>query len=80
MFYRLFSVCAGSLVLSACASSAEQPRSVAQSNPAAAFCQRMGGQTLLYQGPRGNYGTCRMQDGSEAEEWAFYRTWFPRRD
>ena len=80
MYYRLLSVCAGSLVLSACASPEPNAKPVAQANPASAFCQRMGGQSLQHQGPRGDYGTCRMQDGSESEEWAFYRNWFPRRD
>ncbi|WP_341666502.1 putative hemolysin [Alcaligenes sp. SDU_A2] len=80
MFYRLLSVCAGSMLLAACASSDQRSKTLSQVNPASAFCQRMGGQSVLHQGPRGAYGTCLMQDGSETEEWAFYRTWFPRQD
>ena len=41
---------------------------------------RMGGQTIVHESGRGAYGTCLMKDGSESEEWAFYRSWYPRMD
>ncbi|MCC9162779.1 MAG: DUF333 domain-containing protein [Alcaligenes faecalis] len=40
----------------------------------------MGGQTIVHESERGAYGTCLMKDGSESEEWAFYRSWYPRMD
>lgn len=80
MFFRLFSACAGSLMLSACASPTQSTKSVVQANPASVFCQRMGGQTIVHKSVRGVYGTCLMQDGTESEEWAFYRNWYPRMD
>ncbi|GHC58926.1 hypothetical protein GCM10010096_35240 [Alcaligenes pakistanensis] len=80
MFFRLVSACAGSLMLTACASSTQSTKPVAQANLASTFCQRMGGQTVVHENVRGAYGTCLMQDGSESEEWAFYRSWYPRMD
>jgi putative hemolysin len=81
MFFRLVSACAGSLMLSACASSTQTAtKPVGQANLASTFCQRMGGQTIVHESGRGAYGTCLMKDGSESEEWAFYRSWYPRMD
>ncbi|MBY6346288.1 DUF333 domain-containing protein [Providencia rettgeri] len=80
MFFRLVSACAGSLMLSACASSTQSTKPVAQANLASNFCQRMGGQTVVHESGQGAYGTCLMKDGSESEEWAFYRSWYPRMD
>ncbi len=81
MFFRLVSACAGSLMLSACASSSQTSTAPAtQVNLASLFCQSMGGQTIVHESERGAYGTCLMKDGSESEEWAFYRSWYPRMD
>ncbi|EJC65885.1 DUF333 domain-containing protein [Alcaligenes ammonioxydans] len=81
MFFRLVSACAGSLMLSACANSPQTvAKPVAQTNLASSFCQRMGGQTIVHESESGAYGTCLMKDGSESEEWAFYRSWYPRMD
>jgi putative hemolysin len=42
-------------------------------NPASEFCVQSGGKLEIRQGPAGEYGVCRLPDGREVEEWAFYR-------
>lgn len=43
-------------------------------NPAAAFCVQQGGQSQIRTDQAGNqYGVCRFPDGSECDEWAFFR-------
>lgn len=42
-------------------------------NPASEFCIQNGGKLEIRQGPAGEYGVCRLPDGREIEEWAFYR-------
>jgi len=42
-------------------------------NPASAFCIKSGGKLEMRKGPGGEYGMCRLPDGREIEEWAYYR-------
>ena len=43
-------------------------------NPASAFCEEQGGRLeLRAEDSGGQVGICLFEDGSECEEWAFYR-------
>lgn len=42
-------------------------------NPASVFCQENGGTIEMRQDDAGQYGVCVFADGSECEEWAYYR-------
>lgn len=42
-------------------------------NPASVFCTDNGGTLEIRQGDGGEYGMCVFSDGSECEEWAYFR-------
>jgi putative hemolysin len=43
-------------------------------NPASAFCEQQGGQIEIRTDSNGGqYGVCQFQDGTECDEWAFFR-------
>jgi len=42
-------------------------------NPASAFCEEQGGRVEIREGEGGQVGYCVFPDGSECEEWAFFR-------
>ena len=42
-------------------------------NPASVFCEEQGGKLELKTNDQGTYGICKFNDGSECEEWAFFR-------
>ncbi len=42
-------------------------------NPASVYCQEKGGRLEIKKGPQGEYGICHFKDGSECEEWKFFR-------
>jgi putative hemolysin len=43
-------------------------------NPASVYCQEQGGTTEIRANADGSqYGVCKFSDGSECDEWAFYR-------
>jgi putative hemolysin len=47
---------------------------VGMANPASVFCKEQGGQLRVVKDAKGNeYGMCIFPDGSQCEEWAFYR-------
>jgi putative hemolysin len=46
----------------------------ALANPAAVFCVKSGGKSEIRNGPRGQYGVCRLPGGRVVEEWSYYRT------
>jgi putative hemolysin len=44
-------------------------------NPASVYCQEHGGSVEMRTDTSGaQYGVCRFADGSECDEWAFYRS------
>ena len=59
----------GVLVLSACIS----PTPADMANPASMLCQQKGGKTIIKTDSNGHYGICQFPDGTEIEEWEFYR-------
>jgi len=42
-------------------------------NPASVNCQQKGGTLEMRDNEAGQYGVCKFTDGSECEEWAFFR-------
>jgi hypothetical protein len=42
-------------------------------NPASVYCEQQGGRLEIREGADGQYGVCVFDDGSECEEWAFFR-------
>jgi putative hemolysin len=62
----------GLMILAACASA---PASNEVPNPASVFCEQNGGKLELRQDAAGaTAGICVFPDGSECDEWAFYRS------
>ncbi len=50
------------------------PRSSGLANPASVYCQEQGGKLDIRTGADGGQvGMCIFPDGSECEEWAFFR-------
>jgi hypothetical protein len=45
----------------------------ALANPASVFCAQSGGKSEIRNGPRGQYGVCRLPDGRVVDEWSYYR-------
>jgi uncharacterized protein len=43
------------------------------SNPASESCIKSGGTLQMRKGAGGEYGVCRLPDGREIDEWAYYR-------
>jgi uncharacterized protein len=48
-------------------------RAWALANPASVFCAKSGGKSEIRNGPRGQYGVCRLPDGRVVDEWAYFR-------
>jgi hypothetical protein len=48
-------------------------RAVALPNPASVFCVKSGGKSEIRNGPRGQYGVCRLRNGRVVDEWAYFR-------
>jgi uncharacterized protein len=48
-------------------------RAWALANPASVFCAKSGGKSEMRNGPRGQYGVCRLPDGRVVDEWAYFR-------
>lgn len=65
------------LVLAACGAPAEEAapsEELNMPNPASAYCEAQGGKVEIRSDASGNeYGVCKFDDGSECDEWAFYR-------
>jgi putative hemolysin len=66
--------CALALVLAACGGQNPAGNGSEVANPASAFCEAQGGTVELRTGEDGSQqGVCVFADGSECDEWAFYR-------
>lgn len=42
-------------------------------NPASVYCEENGGKLEIRTGDDGEYGVCVFPDGSECDEWAYFR-------
>jgi putative hemolysin len=60
------------LVIGGCANGAAQP-STGLANPASVYCEEQGYTLEMRADDNGTIGVCIFPDGSECEEWAFYR-------
>ena len=60
------------LIISGCGTSATQP-TTGLANPASVYCEEQGYTLEMRTDENGTYGVCIFPDGSECEEWAFYR-------
>lgn len=78
----IFTILIFSLVLSGCAFKKTEISTTPQqnreqlglANPASVFCVEQGGESEIREAEDGGqYGVCVFSDGSECEEWAFYR-------
>lgn len=59
------------IMASACVSETEENTQLA--NPASVFCDRQGYTLEIRDGEGGQSGFCVFDDGTECEEWAFFR-------
>jgi putative hemolysin len=51
-----------------------EPGGAGMPNPAAVYCKEQGGRVEIHtDADGGQYGVCIFGDGSECDEWAFYR-------
>jgi len=60
------------IVVAGCART-DNSTEVGLPNPASVYCEEQGGKLEIREGEDGQYGICVFDDGSECEEWAFYR-------
>jgi putative hemolysin len=51
----------------------EQEKSANMPNPASVYCEQQGGRVEIRTNAEGQYGVCVFEDGSECDEWAYYR-------
>ena len=64
----------GSIVVLSLAVLAIGPeQAFALANPASVFCAQSGGKSEIRNGPRGQYGVCRLPDGRVVDEWRYFR-------
>jgi uncharacterized protein len=63
----------GLIVLAMLALSQIESPAWALANPATVFCVKSGGKSEIRNGPRGQYGVCRLPGGRVVEEWSYYR-------
>jgi putative hemolysin len=68
-------VAALSLMVMACGEAAEEPGDQSGlANPASAYCEEQGGTVeMRLDDTGGTYGVCVFSDGSECEEWTYFR-------
>ncbi len=64
----------GMLTIAACGGKAAQNPQPNMANPASVFCEKKGGQVEIRTAADGSQqGFCKLPDGTECDEWAFYR-------
>lgn len=65
----------GIMVLASCGSGQSTPTPAAElPNPASVFCEKNGGKVDMRQDAAGGVaGICVFKDGSECDEWAYFR-------
>ena len=49
------------------------PEAWALANPASVFCVKSGGKSEIRNGPKGQYGVCRLPNGRVVNEWTYFR-------
>lgn len=62
------------IYLTGCKTNAKPPKRIGMPNPASVFCIQQGGEVILKKDENNaSYGMCKFKDGSEIEEWAYFR-------
>lgn len=46
---------------------------IGMSNPASVYCVEQGGESILVRSKKGDFGICKLKDGTAVEEWEYYR-------
>ena len=46
---------------------------VGMANPASVYCEKQGGKSFNVKSSKGDFGVCRLKDGTYVEEWDYYR-------
>ncbi len=59
--------------LAACTTEKDEPSMIGMANPASVFCVEQGGTSKIVKTPAGETGMCTLPDGTEVEEWEYYR-------
>jgi len=68
------------VLLSACSKKEEKPAAgVSIANPASVNCVNNGGKLKILENDKGQYGICTLPDGTECDEWAYYREECPKK-
>lgn len=67
----LLALIAAIILLAACSGGGDKETGLA--NPASVFCEEQGGTLEIRDSDEGQIGYCIFPDGSECEEWAYYR-------
>ena len=52
---------------------ASQQGNTQLANPASVYCENNGGKLMIVDSPEGQKGLCTLPDGTECEEWAYFR-------
>jgi putative hemolysin len=63
----------GALVITGCATPTPAEPDTGLANPASVYCEEQGYTLEMRAGENSTYGVCIFPDGSECEEWAFFR-------
>ena len=67
-------LCSVAVAMTACGTQAPPVPSEEVANPASVYCEQQGGEVVITTDDQGGQGgTCRFPDGSQCEEWAYYR-------
>lgn len=46
---------------------------IGMANPASEFCVKNGGESTIVKSKNGEFGVCKLKDGTTVEEWEYYR-------
>lgn len=70
---KMFTLAATAVLITSCASHQDRPARIGMANPAAVYCQKIGGRLDIVKEPAGETGYCTLPGGERIEEWALYR-------
>lgn len=70
--FTLLAVIISGITLSACSHN-PTPKNIGMPNPASQYCLEQGGKLNIKKTDAGEVGMCTLGDGSQVEEWDFFR-------
>ena len=50
-----------------------KPAAIGMTNPASTYCVQKGGESIIVKGEDGEFGVCKLKDGTAVEEWYYFR-------